>query len=63
VSRDRVELPASAFPPWDLAPHDIKMLQDCGIDPEVEVESVDTEYDRMFNHVAEVRRRRGEWVP
>lgn len=57
--RDRLQLQPPS-PGWNLEPHDLKFLRDCGIDPEVEEKSVDDEYEEMFNHIAEVRRRKGE---
>jgi uncharacterized protein YgfB (UPF0149 family) len=47
---------------WDLEPHDIKILHDLGIDPEENEKSVDEEFEELFEHVKEVRIRRGEWT-
>lgn len=47
---------------WNLEPHDVQILLDLGIDPEVEEKSVDEEFDELFAHVREIRIRRGEWT-
>lgn len=48
-------------PVYSIEPHDIVILRDLGIDPEVEV-SLDKEFDDMFEHMKQIRTRRGEWT-
>jgi hypothetical protein len=41
---------------------DIKFLRDLGIDPEVPEHSIDDEFNDVFEHIKQIRIRRGEWT-
>ena len=47
-------------PKYLLEPHDIVILHSLGIDPEIEPKTIDSEYDELFEHVKQIRIRRGE---